>query len=250
MAWHSVDGALNFREVGGLPTSDGRRLRRGRLFRSDTLQFLTEESVRRLTAELGLATVIDLRLPYEVDVEGRGPLAEVPHRYHHLPFLVRGSEQQGTAAPRFTSEEDVIVQHYLGYLASSPDAVAGVVAALAEPGALPAVVHCAAGKDRTGVAVAMVLSAVGVPADVVAAEYAAGAERMTGVFAQLRRMKSYGERLDALPAEARITEAATMDRFLAAVDREYGGVQQFLGDQGVDEATLRQLREQLTEAGG
>jgi protein-tyrosine phosphatase len=247
MAWHVLDGALNFREVGGLPTTDGRRLRRGRLFRSDTLQYLTEHSVRRLTTELGVATVLDLRLPYEVEVEGRGPLAEVPHRYRHLPFLVRGSEQQGTAAPRFTSEDDVIVQHYLGYLASSPDAVAGVVSALAEPGALPAVVHCAAGKDRTGVAVAVVLSAVGVPADVIAAEYAAGAERMAEVFAQLRRMKSYGERLDAMPAEARVTEATTMARFLAAVDREYGGVHRFLGDQGVDDRTVVQLREQLTE---
>ena len=250
MAWRSLDGTLNFREVGGLPTSDGRRLGHGRLFRSDTLQFLTEESVRRLTTELGLTTVVDLRLPYEVEVEGRGPLTEVPHRYHHLPFLVSGSEQQGNATPRFTSEDDVIVQHYLGYLASSPDAVAGVVSALAQPGALPAVVHCAAGKDRTGVAVAVVLTAVGVPADVIAAEYAAGAENMAAVFAQLRRMRSYGERLDAMPAEARITEAATMARFLAAVDREYGGVARFLADQGIDDATLRQLREQLTEPAG
>lgn len=250
MGWHSLDGTLNFREVGGLATADGRRLRHGRLFRSDTLQYLTEESVRRLTRELGVITVVDLRLPYEVELEGRGSLAEVPHRYHHLPFLVRGSEQEGTAAPRFTSQDDVIVQHYLGYLASSPDAVAGVVAALAEPGALPAVVHCAAGKDRTGVAVAMVLAAVGVPADAIAAEYAAGAERMAEVFAQLRRMKSYGERLDAMPAEARVTEATTMARFLAAVEQEYGGVRRFLGDQGIDDATVEQLREQLTEPAG
>jgi hypothetical protein len=96
----------------------------------------------------------------------------------------------------------------------------------------------------------MVLAAVGVPADVIAAEYAAGAERMAEVFAQLRRMKSYGERLDAMPAEARITEATTMARFLAAVEREYGGVHRFLGDQGVDDATVEQLREQLTEPAG
>jgi protein-tyrosine phosphatase len=247
MALLPLDGALNFREVGGLPTADGRRLRRGRLFRSDTLQFLTEASVRHLSEAVGLATVVDLRLPYEVEVEGRGALVEVSHRYHHLPFLVRGSQQEGNATPRFTSEHDVIVQHYLGYLDSSPDAVAGVVQALAEPGALPAVVHCAAGKDRTGVAVAVLLAAVDVPADVIAAEYAAGADRMAEVFAQLRRMKSYGERLDAMPAEARVTEVATMERFLAAVDSEYGGVRRFLREHGADDATLRRLREQLTE---
>jgi protein tyrosine/serine phosphatase len=247
MGRHLLDGALNFREVGGLPTADGRRVRSGRLFRSDTLQFLSEASVRRLAEEVGLATVIDLRLPYEVEVEGRGPLAEVPHRYHHLPFLVAGTEQHGTATPRFTSDRDVVVQHYLGYLETSPAAVTGVVQALAEPEALPAVVHCAAGKDRTGVAVAVLLRAVGVPADLVAAEYAAGADRMPDVFAQLRRMKSYGERLDAMPAEARVTEAATMDRFLTAVDEEYGGVREFLLTHGVDDETLTRLRDQLTE---
>jgi protein tyrosine/serine phosphatase len=250
MALNPLDGALNFREVAGLPTADGRRLRPRRLYRSDTLQFLTETSVRHLAEEVGLATVVDLRLPYEVSVEGRGALAQVPHRYHHLPFLVRGSEQGGTATPRFTSENDVVVQHYLGYLESSPDAVTGVVQALAEPGALPAVVHCAAGKDRTGVAVAVLLAAVDVPADVIAAEYAAGADRMAEVFAQLRRMKSYGERLDALPAEARVTEAATMRRFLAAVDSEYGGIHQFLRRHGVDNATMQRLREELTEPAG
>jgi protein-tyrosine phosphatase len=250
MGHSSLDGALNFREVGGLSTIDGRRVRPGRLFRSDTLQYLTESSVRRLTEEIGLVTVVDLRLPYEVRVEGRGALAEVPHRYHHLPFLVAGTEQEGNATPRFTTEHDVVVQHYLGYLATSPAAVADVVRALAEPGALPAVVHCAAGKDRTGVAIAVLLSAVGVPADAVAAEYAAGADRMAEVFAQLRRMKSYGERLDSMPAEARITEAATMHRFLAAVEQEYGGVRRFLLDQGLDEATLEQLRQELTEPAG
>jgi protein tyrosine/serine phosphatase len=250
MGWHPLDGALNFREVGGLPTTDGRRIRSGRLFRSDTLQFLTESSVRRLADEVGLATVVDLRLPYEVEVEGRGALAEVPHRYHHLPFLVVGTQQEGNATPRFTSDHDVVVQHYLGYLKSSPGSVAGVVQVLAEPGALPAVVHCAAGKDRTGVAIAVLLRAVGVRADLVAAEYAAGAHRMVDVFAQLRRMKSYGERLDAMPAEARVTEAATMERFLAAVEQEYGGVRRFLLDHGLDEATLEQLRAQLTEPVG
>lgn len=250
MSWHALDGALNFREVAGLPTTDGRRIRPGRLFRSDTLQFLTEGSVRRLAEEAGLATVVDLRLPYEVEVEGRGALAEVPHRYHHLPFLVSGSQQEGNATPRFTSEHDVVVQHYLGYLATSPGAVADVVAVLAEPGALPAVVHCAAGKDRTGVAVAVVLSAVGVPAEVIAAEYAAGADRMEEVFAQLRRMPSYGERLDAMPAEARVTEAATMQRFLDAVEREHGGVRAFLAGQGVDDDAIERLRDQLTEPAG
>ena len=250
MGWHPLVGALNFREVGGLPAADGRRVRPGRLFRSDTLQFLTDASVRRLAEEVGLATVVDLRLPYEVEVEGRGALAEVPHRYLHLPFLVAGTEQTGNATPRFTSDHDVVVQHYLGYLATSPDAVAGVVQALAEPDALPAVVHCAAGKDRTGVAVAVLLRAVGVPADLVSAEYAAGADRMADVFAQLRRMKSYGERLDAMPAEARITEAATMERFLAAVDQEHGGVREYLLTHGVSEDTLTRLRDQLTEPAG
>jgi protein-tyrosine phosphatase len=240
------EGVLNFRDVGGLRTDDARRVRQGVLFRSDTLQFLTERAVQALAQEVGLRTVIDLRLPYEVDVEGRGLLRAVPHRYLHLPFLVAGAEQPDTAVPRLDGD-DPIVEHYLGYLTSSPTAVVGVVSGLAAPNALPAVVHCSAGKDRTGVAIAVVLTAVGVRREEVVDDYAAASERIAEVMMRLRTMPTYGERLDALPAEGWTSAPEFMDRFLEAVDERFGGVRAYLAARGVEDSTLTALRDGLTE---
>ena len=80
-----LEGAFNFRDLGGLRLPDGRRIRQGRLFRSDTLQALTPGDVRVLLDELGLRTVVDLRLAKEVEEEGRGPLGETePRPLHRL----------------------------------------------------------------------------------------------------------------------------------------------------------------------
>lgn len=244
----TLEGCLNFRQVADLQTRDGRRVRRGVLYRSDTPQFVPEPHAHALVEDLGVRTVLDLRLPYEARVEGRGALASVPHRYVALPFFVDGAAQAGTAVPSMGAE-DPVVRHYLGYLATSPEAVAGVIRALAEPDGVPALVHCTAGKDRTGVAVAVVLEALGVRREEVVAEYAAGADRMAAVFERLVELPSYGERVLALPAEAKLTEPATMARFLAAVDEQLGGVGSWLAGQGVDDEVLAALRENLTEPG-
>jgi len=79
-----LEGTLNFRDIGGLPADPGQRIRNGQLFRSDPLQFLTESDV-------------DLRLGYEVRIEGRGLLGDTHIAYHHLAFVVRSSQRTGTA---------------------------------------------------------------------------------------------------------------------------------------------------------
>lgn len=242
---YEPSGTLNFRDVGGIPAGAGRRVARGRLFRSDTVQFLTRDDVDVLVRDLGLRTVVDLRLGYELRIEGRGLLEHEPVRHVHLPFIVEGAVRQGTATP-ILSRKDPIVSHYLGYLASSPGSVAGVVHTLAGADALPAIVHCAAGKDRTGVAVAVVLAAVGVTAADIATEYAASADRVVPVMERLRGMKSYGDAVDRLPPEANITPPEYMLRFLDAVGERYGGMRAFLLSNGVTQEELDRLTERLT----
>jgi protein tyrosine/serine phosphatase len=216
------------------------------LFRSDTLQFLTDEDGDVLVGRAGLCTVIDLRLGYELRVEGCGPLEETAVFHHHLPFLVQGTTVKGSATP-ILNPDDPIVPHYLAYLSNSAESVVGVVHALAAPNALPAVVHCAAGKDRTGVAVAIVLSAVGVNDEEIAMEYAAGGERVAQVMERLRGMPSYGDSVDQLPPAANITPPDYMLRFLTEVRRVYGGVTEYLMSHGVTQDELRRLRDALTE---
>lgn len=246
--YNGPEGTLNFRPVGPLPTADGRRVVAGKLFRSDTLQFLSADSARHLVEVLRIKTVIDLRLPYELKHEGRGPLEDSDLVYRHLPFRVEGTSSSDSAAP-ILNPDDPIVPHYLGYMISGPESVAGVVKALAvDPEvAFPAVVHCTAGKDRTGVAIAMVLAAVGVDDETIAMEYAAGSDRVAAVMERLRSMPSYGDTVDRLPPAANITPPEYMLRFLAGVRAQHGGVREFLLTNGVTEEDLVRLRETLTE---
>lgn len=242
------EGTLNFRAVEGLSTADGRRLIPGALYRSDTLQFLTRDAARHVVEVLGVRSIIDLRMTYELEREGRGRLEGSELAYHHLPFTVSGTATADSAAP-ILNHDDPIVPHYLGYLTTIPESVAGVVKVLAaDPDrSLPAVIHCTAGKDRTGVAVAMVLAAVGVEDEAIGKEYAAGSDRIPAVMHRLRSMPSYGDTVDRLPPAANITPPEYILRFLAGVQKRHGGVRSFLLKNGVTEDELVSLRDALTE---
>ena len=120
-----------------------------------------------------------------------------------------------------------------------------IVASLLVPGALPTVIHCAAGKDRTGVVVAVALSLAGVRRDAVVADYARSAERIDGVLRRLQATKTYGPYLDDVPAAAITPVPGSMERFLDHVDRAYGGPHGLAMSIGVDEETVARLGTRL-----
>jgi hypothetical protein len=240
-------GALNFREVGGLPIAGGtRRLRRGLLFRSGTPQLMSEEAARRMVEDTGIRLVIDLRQEQEAAREGQGGLAAVPHRLLSAPFLVASAQQAGTPVPVFR-ETDPLVPHYLGYLPSSEKSILAMLRALSDPGAGPTLIHCTAGKDRTGAAVILLLDAIGTDRASIVADYAAGKDEIAAVFDTLIALPSYGERLSALSAEARNTEPETAERYLAALDAQFGGARGWLRSVGFGDDELAALHERLTE---
>lgn len=241
-------GLLNFRDVGGLAAGPGRRVRYGVLYRSDTPQFLDAGDVDVLVHDLGLRTEIDLRRTEEADREGRGPLAATDVVHARCPVVSRRAQAaQLTDLPTAAGAVSV-PEHYLGYLDVSGAAVAGAVAALARPQALPALVHCAAGKDRTGVVVAFALSVAGVPDDDVAAEYAIGPERVARTVDRLRTLPGYAAMIDNMPPEAHLTPARYMVEFLAAVRARYGSPRAWLATAGgVGQDVLDRLAELLTE---
>jgi protein tyrosine/serine phosphatase len=243
----TYEGALNFREVGGLPTADGRRLRRGLLYRSGTPQLMPTAAARKMIDELGIRLVVDLRQIQEAEREGQGGLAVVPHRRLSAPFLVAAAQQAGSAVPVFRAT-DPLVPHYVAYLQSSRESVLAMFRALADPGAGPALLHCTAGKDRTGAAVMMLLDAIGVERSQIVADYIAGADEIAAVFETLISLPSYGARLAALPAEAKNTEPDTAERYLAALDEQFGGIREWLRDAGLGDDELAALRSRLTEA--
>lgn len=195
----SYAGLLGYREVAVLRTVDGGRLRPGLLHRSGTPQFLTPGDAAALVADTGIRTVLDLRLPHEVDREGRGALADLPVRHVPNPFTIRSLLAPGSSVAPMTGD-DPLLETYLGYLDDDSAAVVGVLVELARPGALPALVHCTVGKDRTGVAIALLLDAIGVRREEIVAEYTAGEADAAPAMERLRTMATYGEAVDVHPA--------------------------------------------------
>jgi protein-tyrosine phosphatase len=258
MRWLELEGAINARDLGGLPTDDGGRIAHRRLLRADNLQGLTATDVKLLVEDFGLSTVVDLRSAHEVRAEGPGPLTEVAAvRHCHHSVLPEAGEATDAAAESVAEvlfarrqralarfPEDPMCALYLGYLEDRPEGVVGALRSItATSGA--ALVHCAAGKDRTGVVVALSLTVAGVPREHVVADYAASAQRIEGILARLRASPTYRDDLDKRTADEHKPRPETMEAFLGQMDKRYGGVFAWLAGHGFGEEEARLLRARL-----
>jgi protein tyrosine/serine phosphatase len=256
MRWIELEGAVNVRDVGGLPAEQGRRTAARRLLRADNLQGLSAADVTRLVDELGLTTVVDMRSVGEVDAEGPGPLTRVPSvALVHQSVIPEGGKATDAAADGVLARREAVLAHYpddpvcayyLGYLADRPDSIVGALRAVADsPGA--ALVHCAAGKDRTGVVIAIALSAVGVHRDAVVDDYIASGERIDAIMDRLRASPTYAADIDKMPPDVHKPRAETMVAFLREVDERYGGVQAWLADHDYGKDEVEKLRAELLD---
>ena len=254
MSWIDLEGAVNVRDLGGLTTEDGGKTVDGRLLRADNLQELIPADVDRLVSGIGLTTVVDLRSSAELASEGPAPLDAVAgvRHVHHPVLPERGDATDVVEDVLLTRDEDDQSRfpddprcgHYLGYLEDRPDQVVAALRSIAcSPGA--AVVHCAAGKDRTGVVVALALRAADVRPDAVIADYAASAERIEAVVERLSRSRTYASDVNSKPIGAHRPRPETMAAFLEQMDARYGGVTRWLNAHGFSVSDLRLLRAKL-----
>jgi protein-tyrosine phosphatase len=236
--WLQLDGAVNVRDLGGLPTADGRTTRSGVVLRSDNLQGLSGRDVQQLQ-EIGVRTVVDLRTPAEVEGTGPGPLVEAGVRHVNLDLIPGwGSER---AVPHEQREEGDLSHFYLGYLDQAPDAVAQALRVLADPESGAAVVHCAAGKDRTGVVCALALLVAGVPREEVVQDYALTDQRIQAIKDRLAADPFYADDMANRSLDDMRPHALSMRHFLDRLD-ELGGPIGWLDEHGfgaTDQAALR-----------
>ncbi|MFG2097781.1 tyrosine-protein phosphatase [Streptomyces sp. NPDC048612] len=233
----------NFRDLGGYRSADGRTVRGGRLFRSDSLGKLRGEDWTRFLG-LGIGTVIDLRYPWEIDAKGRIP-AHPSFRYHHLSIEHRPYDQPSLGPEvetgPFLAERYLEVAHDgVGELRQALEVIA-----VADG---PVVFHCASGKDRTGLLAALVLAALGVPeADII--EDFTLTERATERLLADWRAEHPGQE-PVWPGYGR-APADVMRRFLAALTRQHGSVRGYLsGMLGVDDEMVAMLRRKLLDPSG
>src|SRR5919197_2238662 len=140
------------------------------------------------------------------------------------------------------------VRYYLGYLKDRPDSVAAALRAMSEPdGGGTAIVHCAAGKDRTGVVVALALSAAEATREAIIADYVATGEILDAILDRLRRSATYAGDLDDRPADSHRPRASTMQRFLEILDERYGGPLGWLDKAGFRADDVAALRARLRD---
>jgi protein tyrosine/serine phosphatase len=256
--WIELEGAVNVRDLGGLPTTDGGTTVPGRLLRSANLQELSPGDVARLVDEIGVTTVVDLRSTNEVTIEGPAPLDAVPGvRHARHPVLSEFLDASDTVkaalllelaeADRGRYPDDPMCGHYLGYLENRPDEVIAALRSIATaPGA--AIVHCAAGKDRTGVLVALTLTAAGVEPEAIVADYMASNDQLEAVVEQLSRAKMYAGGISKTPIRAHAPRAETMKAFLEQLDAKYGGAAAWAAGHGLTGGDLSRLRAKLRQA--
>ena len=255
--WMSLDGAVNARDLGGLPLEDGGTTATGVLLRSDNLQGLTPADVGTLVDEVGIRLVVDLRTGAEVQLEGPGPLvrdgrAEIRHRSLYpesgehtdvdasavMPWIER---RRNGHSP---SVETPAVRSYLGYLRDRPDSIVDALRDAAHADGAT-IVHCAAGKDRTGVVCALALAVAGATRAAIVGDYVATGERIGPIMARLKASPTYADDLDGSPDEAHVPRAASMERVLDVLDERHGGPLGWLEEHGFGADDAIALRARL-----
>ena len=240
----ALGGPVNFRDLGGYPTAGGRTVRWGRVYRSDSLHRLDPADAPRL-ADLGIVTAIDFRANDELDHIGIGPLGELDVRHVHLATVDRA--MHGRQMPDI-SQTRTAAEIYFTMLETGAPSYAEALRELAEPGALPAVFFCMAGKDRTGVFAALLLGLLGVADADIVADYALTSEVLEEIHARHRReVPAIDEQWANLPPDIAGAFPRTMEGLLAEVRDRYGSWDGYATEIGVDTSTLTTLTTSLLE---
>ncbi len=236
----SLEGAVNFRDLGGYVTADGQRTRWRVLFRADGLGELTESDLVVLR-ELGIRTVVDLRSDYEVE-QGRFNVDAHPVEFHHFPFI-----DAVPNADEWNLKPGLLGTQYKEMLDEAGPQILAALTVLAGTDARPAVFHCTAGKDRTGLLSAIVLSLLGVPEGTVVVDYALSGEAMERLRAKL--MEKYPDGKDVIAGidEVFSADPDNMVRLFEHLRARYGSVAGYGAHIGVTDSLLAGLRAALLE---
>lgn len=242
----NLEGCLNFRDLGGYPTADGRRLAWRRIYRSDGLHRLTGSDVARLRDELRLTDLIDLRSTAELKLDGRGPLEHEPMAFHHVPLFDGERPSSFSVDLQRRMQEMSLAERYFGLAEMAKEAIARVVRLLADSEG-GAVYHCAAGKDRTGVISAILLSLFGVRDEMIVADYALSQQNLDAIIERLNASEGYKEMFEHLPPDTLHAEPETMVELLARIGDGYGSVAGYLESAGVSAEVVERLRANVLE---
>lgn len=243
-------GGVNFRDAGGYATAAGHRVRRGKIFRSGNLAYLTAADLAQLET-LGVRWVCDLRTEQEIALAPD----RVPNgaTYQNLPAYQKASAGEWLTTLFFRRAEldEVMAEGYVRLATQRAGIFGQALTQLADPQSAPVIFHCTAGKDRTGIVVALLLHILGVPEETILADYTmsnAHFDRILEVTQHdIKRMASVGiTENETRPIMS--VQAFYLRGLFNYLRGQYGSIENYLlGPAGVTDETLACLRENLVE---
>ena len=241
---YPFEGCFNFRDIGGYRNQEGKTIKKGLYFRTGRQDRMTKRDLEQLS-DLQISTQIDLRKPDEVLDQGRGPLESMGANYINIAVIPEGGSDQ---LSKLVGDTGISGKRYLGYLEFGPTSWLRLFGILADQENLPVVLHCTAGKDRTGVSTAFLLSVLGVNRDVIEADYL-----LTNL--DTERQADFIESTvgypDGYDRESMISAAGVpkdaMKDFLDGVESKWGSSVEYLKKIGVTEEQMELVRNNFLE---
>lgn len=237
-----IEGLVNVRDLGGLRAQDGRVIRSRQVIRSDNPKGMTDQGQLDLANIVAPELVVDLRMVLEVTHEGY-TIGHTPARMIHLPML----PQSGITPEQVEAGgADNLVDDYVRQLEANAQSIIEALRLMSNPVNRPLVVHCTAGKDRTGVVIAMLLDILGVAHETIVADYHVTSTNMGPIIERIRNAQVFKDNgLATAPDWIFASEPETMRMFLAIMTKTYGSAEGWARAKGLDAADITRLRDTI-----
>lgn len=241
----NFEAVFNFRDLGGYQTQDGNQVAWRRLFRSGELHNMTSSDANRLKQELGLTSVLDLRSNVEIEKHGIGLVPESGFRYYNVSLISDGGDSKANER-RYKNFTDM-GGFYLHLLRQQEfvDLIIEALDVIAEPRNHPILLHCSAGKDRTGILTAVLLSIVGVKDQDIINDYSLSASYMDVLVNRMKSEPQMAEDAKSLPNYFWKAAPESMALFLSSLKKEYGSVKGYLKTMGATSSLFERLEKAL-----
>jgi protein tyrosine/serine phosphatase len=237
-----IDGLVNVRDLGGLRTADGRVVRSRQVIRSDNPRALTDQGQQDLAEVVAPVLVVDLRVVLEVEREGY-TIGHDPARVVNLPMLPQSGVTQ---AQIDAGAADNLVDDYLRQIEANAGSITEALRLIADPSNRPVVIHCTAGKDRTGIVVALLLGILGVDPETIVADYHVTTSNMEPILERIRSAPVFKDNgLAQAPDWIFASEPVTMRTFLERMAESYGSAEGWALAKGLSSREIAALRDTL-----
>lgn len=236
---------LNFRDIGGYRGYQNKSVTWRRIFRSGEFRNITAEDLGRLTGELGVNLIIDLRSEFELKNNGKGLLADCGIKYCNIAFMSDGGDPNANAK-RYASLTNM-GDFYLELMRQKEfgSRVVEALETIADPAHHPLVFHCAVGKDRTGMLAAMLLTLLGVKEADIILDYSLSEPYMDEMLARFKANPEPGHKIPDIPDYFWKASPAYMKKLLDTLKKEYGSIEGYLKQMGMSADLPARLRKNL-----